>query len=91
MTASVIGLLSSMPLLAQDVGGEINSWIEHGDLVGAELLIIRDGETVVHDAYGWDDREAGKPLQKGLIYSLASLTKPVTALAILMQIGRAHV
>jgi CubicO group peptidase (beta-lactamase class C family) len=74
------------PRPAQELGNEINAWIENEDLVGAELLIIRDGEVVVHEAYGWDDRQAGTQLQKGLIYSLASLTKPVTALMILMLV-----
>ena len=82
----LLGVFSGLPLHAQDVGNEIGSWIANGDLVGAELLIIRDGETVLHEAYGWDDREARTPLRTDLIYSLASLTKPVTALAVLMLV-----
>ena len=84
--ALLLGLLGCVPLRAQDIGNEISSWIVNEDLVGAELLIIRDGETLLHEAYGWNDREADTPLQTGLVYSLASLTKPVTALAIVMLV-----
>ena len=55
-------------------------------MVGAELLIVRDDETLVHEVVGWANRDAGVPLEKGAIYSIASLTKPVTALAVLMLV-----
>lgn len=70
-----------------DIGRDLRSWVEHGDLVGAELLVIRGGETLLHQAYGWKDREAGAPMHINSIFSLASLTKPVTALAVLILVS----
>ena len=82
----VIGLLACQATSEPDIGRDIPLWIEHGDLVGAELLVIRSGETLLHEAYGWKDREAGTPMEINSIFSLASLTKPVTALAVLLLV-----
>lgn len=81
---AVATLLSCAPSELQELENEINGWVENGDIVGAELLVLRDGETLKHEAFGWKDREARTPLEVNSIYSLASLTKPVTALAILV-------
>jgi len=92
LAALIVSSLAGPPLqlqaqeFPQAIGEEIEGWIEHGDLVGAEVLIFRDGQTLHHRAYGWDDRETRTPLRTDLIYSLASLTKPVTALAVLMLV-----
>lgn len=85
-------LLSVAPLACQssatrDIGRDVRSWIDHGDLVGAEVLVIRDDETLLHEAYGWKDCEAGTPMEIHSIFSLASLTKPVTALAMLILVS----
>ncbi|MGK2963697.1 MAG: serine hydrolase domain-containing protein [Gemmatimonadaceae bacterium] len=71
---------------ARAVGRDLPSWIDHGDLVGAEVLVIRRGATLLHQAYGWNNREAGAPMEVNSIFSLASLTKPVTALAALILV-----
>ena len=34
--------------------------------------------------YGWSDREEGRPLERGSIWSVKSMSKPFTATAILM-------
>lgn len=39
------------------LGEEITEWAANGDLVGAELLIIKDGRNVFHEACGWSDGE----------------------------------
>jgi CubicO group peptidase (beta-lactamase class C family)/imidazolonepropionase-like amidohydrolase len=66
------------------IGDEIAAWVANGDLVGAELLIIRNGRAVFHEAYGWADRERQEPVARNSIWSLKSMAKPVTATAVLM-------
>ena len=66
------------------LGDEVTSWVAGGDLVGAELLIVKDGRAVFHEAYGWSDREERRPVERGSIWSIKSMTKPFTATAILM-------
>lgn len=66
------------------LGGEIISWIINGELVGAELLIVKEGKAVFHEVYGWSDLEERLPMQRNSIFSVMSMSKPFTATAILM-------
>jgi CubicO group peptidase (beta-lactamase class C family) len=68
------------------LGDEIVSWIANGELVGAELLVVKNGKAVFHEAYGWDDREARRPLRRNSIYTIQSMSKPFTATAALMLV-----
>jgi CubicO group peptidase (beta-lactamase class C family) len=68
------------------LGDEIVSWIANGELVGAELLVIRSGKAVFHEAYGWGDREARRPLRRNSIFTIQSMSKPFTATAALMLV-----
>jgi CubicO group peptidase (beta-lactamase class C family) len=63
---------------------EVLSWVAAGDLIGAELLIVKDGRAVFHEAYGWSDREGRKPVERNSIWSIKSMSKPFTAAAVLM-------
>lgn len=63
---------------------EIESWVANGDLVGGELLIIKNGKAVFHEAYGWSDRERRFPVERNSIWSIKSMSKPFTATAILI-------
>ncbi|HUF25540.1 MAG TPA: serine hydrolase [Gemmatimonadaceae bacterium] len=66
------------------LGAEVASWVAAGDLVGGELLIVKNGRTVFHEAYGWSDRERRKPVERNSIWSIKSMSKPFTATAVLM-------
>lgn len=66
------------------LGNEITEWVANGDLIGAELLIVKSGRAVFHEAYGWSDREERRPMERNSIFSIKSMTKPLVATAILM-------
>lgn len=59
-------------------------WVRDGELVGAEVVLIRDRRIVLHDVVGWSDREGGVPLERNAVYHVASMTKPFTGTAALM-------
>src|SRR6185295_15464826 len=46
-------------------------------IVGAVVLIARDGEIVYRRAAGLADRERGIPMREQAVFRLASLTKPL--------------
>jgi CubicO group peptidase (beta-lactamase class C family) len=50
-------------------------------LVGAVILILRDGQPVYSRAAGFADREAGTPMAMDTILRLASMTKPIVSVA----------
>ena len=68
------------------LGEEIESWVESGELVGAELLIVKSGAIMFHEAFGWSHREDELPMQRNSIFPIKSMSKPITATAILMLV-----
>ena len=56
--------------------------VERGDLVGAVILIARQGRIVVHEAIGMRDQEQGLPMERNTMFRMASNTKPLVATAI---------
>jgi CubicO group peptidase (beta-lactamase class C family) len=66
------------------LGDEIVSWAASGELVGAELLIVKDGRAVFHESYGWSDRERRLPVERNSIWWIGGASKPFVATAILL-------
>jgi len=62
---------------------EINSWIKSGELMGGEVLIIKEEHTIFHESFGWFDKEHGKKMMKGVVYHTASMSKPFSTTLIL--------
>ncbi len=56
--------------------------VERGDLVGAVLLVVREGKIVLHEAVGSRDKEAGLPMERNTLFRMASNTKPLVATAV---------
>src|SRR5260370_22034902 len=54
------------------------------DLSGAVTVVARKGKVVHFEAHGLADIEANKPMQTGTLFRMASMTKPLTAVSILM-------
>jgi N-acyl-D-amino-acid deacylase len=50
---------------------------------GASLAIAVDGELKLARGYGYADREAKEPVQPEALFRIASISKPVTAVAVL--------
>ncbi|WP_207461415.1 serine hydrolase domain-containing protein [Azospirillum sp. SYSU D00513] len=68
----------------------IDRAIDAGRIVGAVVLVARDGEVLHRRAAGLADREAGRPMREDALFRLASVTKPITSAAALalMERGR---
>jgi len=59
-------------------------------LAGAAALVYRDEQTVVACA-GWQDIESNQPVQRDTIFRIASMTKPITSVAILMLVDEGRI
>ena len=66
----------------------VKAAIDGKRIVGAVVLVARDGKVVSRSAIGLNDREAGTPMREDAIFRLASLTKPIVAATALAQIER---
>ncbi len=62
----------------------MRKYIDDGKLAGAVLMIHQDGREVFSGAYGWRDREAGDRMAEDDIFRIASQTKALTSVAIMM-------
>jgi len=51
--------------------------------VGASVLVMRAGQVLAHHEYGFADRDAGQHTEERTIYHWASITKTLTAVAIM--------
>lgn len=60
------------------------TFVKDGQLSGAVTLVWKDGTLVSHEAVGFQDLETKTPMQKDSLFWIASMTKPITALGIMM-------
>ena len=73
---------TALEQLADTVAG----YLEEGQIVGAELLVIKNRRTVLHKAFGWRDREGAISMTPNTIFNIRSMTKPLTGAAVQMLI-----
>jgi CubicO group peptidase (beta-lactamase class C family) len=68
----------------------MQSYVDQGKLPGAVTMIARRGQVVHAECFGLRDIEARKPMQLDTLFPIFSMTKPVTAVAmmILYEEGR---
>ncbi len=58
-------------------------WTANGILPHAAAMIVRHGQIVFHQAYGWRDIDQKIKLQKDDIFRMASSTKAITSVALM--------
>jgi CubicO group peptidase (beta-lactamase class C family) len=63
----------------------IQSHIDAKDLSGAVTLVVRRGKLVHFEAQGSTDFESNQPMRTDTLFRMASMTKPITAVAVLMM------
>ncbi len=68
----------------QKIDKLIQHYIDSNWISGAIALVARNGNIVYHKAIGYDDKEKNKLLQKDAIWRIASQTKAITSVAVMM-------
>jgi CubicO group peptidase (beta-lactamase class C family) len=66
-----------------DVAKALNADIARDQIPGAVLAVARHGKLVYFEAFGFRDKAAGAPMTRDAIFNIASMTKPMTAVAAL--------
>ena len=64
--------------------------IDQNRIAGIVALVLKDGKPIYERALGWSDREAKRPMKVDTIFRIASQTKALTSVAVLllMEEGR---
>jgi len=66
------------------VADEVAEYVKNGTVVGGELLIIKNRQTILHEVYGDLDRDDKRAMERGTIFNIRSMTKPLTGVAVQM-------
>ncbi len=66
------------------IDGLVQEYIDNGLIPGAVGLVARDGKIVYHKAFGMRDIEDNDPMEKDDIFRIASMSKAITSVAVMM-------
>lgn len=64
--------------------------VADGVMVGGMGLIARNGRVVYEETYGLADRDPVRPMTEDTIFRIYSMSKPITAVAVLMLYEEGH-
>jgi CubicO group peptidase (beta-lactamase class C family) len=60
--------------------------VDKGAIPGAVVLIARQGKVAYCEAFGFRDRESKQPMRTDAIFRIASMSKPITSVAVMMLV-----
>jgi CubicO group peptidase (beta-lactamase class C family) len=85
-------VLGLSPARLARIGQVLEQDVAAGRMPGAVVAVARRGRLAFYEAFGYLDKEAGVRMPKEAIFSIASMTKPLTGVAtmILQEEGRLH-
>ena len=83
-----VGLSSERLLRINDV---VQRYIASKEIAGAVTVVARRGKVAHFEAQGMTDLESKAPMRKDGIFRIASMTKPITGVAILMLVEEGKV
>lgn len=63
-------------------------YVDTDQIAGGVLQITRNGKTAMHQAFGWQDKETNSPMQINSLFRIASQTKAITNVGIMMLMER---
>lgn len=66
------------------IGAALEDYVADGSLPGAVVAVLRDGAVVYEEAVGYSDVEGGKRIEVDAIFRIASQTKAVVSVAVMM-------
>ncbi len=84
VACAVPGPAAPPPGALDQLAAEVQAWVKAGEIVGAEVIVMQSGDLLLHKAFGFADKEHSVPMVKNGVISVKSMTKPVTATAVLM-------
>lgn len=62
----------------------LEDYVDRGEVAGVVGLIARHGKVVYHKSFGHRDAEAKEPMTNDVIFRIASMTKPIASVALMM-------
>jgi CubicO group peptidase (beta-lactamase class C family) len=72
------------PAQLKDIPARMQRFVDDRTIAGAVTLVARPGQVVALDAVGFADLTNKTPMRADSLFWIASMTKPITAVAVLM-------
>ena len=66
------------------IAERMRAFVEAGQMAGSVTLVARQGKVVHFEAVGLADIETERPMETDTLFAIASMTKPVTATALMI-------
>jgi len=66
----------------------VQGYVDNEQIVGAELMVLKNRYIVLHEVFGWKDRENEVPMEENTLFNIRSMTKPITGAAAQILIDR---
>jgi CubicO group peptidase (beta-lactamase class C family) len=86
----LVAIASAAPSLPQQgaaaVSAVLRAATDRGDVPGVVVAVVNKDGVVYHEAFGRSSLLRNTPMTKDTIFNLASMTKPVTSVAIMMLV-----
>ncbi|MDR6448080.1 serine hydrolase domain-containing protein [Paraburkholderia terricola] len=90
MTIAAFPLRTGVPpaSLSTRIQAAVQQALDGRRLVGAVVLVARDGELIHRQAAGWADRESRRTMTVDAVFRLASVSKPIVSTAALVLVAQ---
>ncbi|EPG2413593.1 serine hydrolase domain-containing protein [Klebsiella pneumoniae] len=90
MTSPPLFLRQGVPPahLTTHIHNAVQQALDEQRLVGAVILVARDGELIHQQAAGFADRESARPMTLETVFRLASVSKPIVSTAALALVAQ---
>ena len=72
------------PARLREIPARLQKFVDEQTIAGAVTLVARHGQVVSLEAVGYEDLATKKPMRRDSLFWIASMTKPITATAVLM-------
>ncbi|MDI9217655.1 serine hydrolase domain-containing protein [Clostridium tertium] len=69
----------------------IKDEVDSGNVVGANVLVIHNGNEMYHNTFGYADKENKIQMKRDTIFRMYSMTKPITAVATMILVERGEI
>ncbi|WP_150271384.1 serine hydrolase domain-containing protein [Paenibacillus tepidiphilus] len=77
--------------ITKQIERTLRASIDNNEIAGANFMIIKDGNEVFYHEDGFADLAAKRPIARDSIFRLYSMTKPVTAAAVMLLLERGEI
>jgi CubicO group peptidase (beta-lactamase class C family) len=97
LVTSIVGVLTIAPTVAQSqsvdvrIAEAVTPYLDNHSLAGAVTLVTDRHRTTQVRTLGFSDLSARKPMDAGTIFWIASMSKPITAVALMMLVDQGKV